>query len=145
MKEKWLGIDYGESRIGLALSDDLLLYAHPLETISCKKGKDKAYERIIQLAKEKKVTGIVLGKPQYTHSELASESQKKAQFLGDMLQESLQCELVYQDERFTTVLAHQYLRASGKKEKAHKDVVDQVAAQIILQDFLDRKRKMSHE
>ena len=132
-----LGIDFGRSRIGVAISDELRLLAHPLETIPA--GKNAA-RRIAEIVRERKIDHVVVGLPRNmdgTFGAAASEAQKFVQELRALIP----CEITTWDERLTTVAAHRALREAGKKTRATRGYVDQVAAQMILQGYLDRQQE----
>lgn len=139
--KRYLGIDFGKARIGLALSDPLGITASGLETVRWN-GKDltKALARITELAQKHEVSAFVLGLPKRTDmKEGAAEEAVKA--FAARLQEASGLPVHLRDERLTTVLAHRYLRDSTVKKENKRDVVDQVAAEIILQDFLEEQRR----
>jgi len=132
-----LGIDFGRSRIGVAISDELRLLAHPLETIPA--GKNAA-KRIAEIVRERKIDHVVVGLPRNmdgTFGAAASEAQKFVQELRALIPR----EITTWDERLTTVAAHRALREAGKKTRATRGYVDQVAAQMILQGYLDRQQE----
>ena len=132
-----LGIDFGRSRIGVAISDELRLLAHPLETISA--GKNAA-KRIAEIVRERKIDHVVVGLPRNmdgTFGAAASEAQKFVKELRALIPR----EITTWDERLTTVAAHRALREAGKKTRATRGYVDQVAAQMILQGYLDRQQE----
>lgn len=130
-----LGVDYGRARVGLAISDELRMLAHPLETVAAK----DALKRIVDLVKERKIDIVVVGIPKNmsgTHGPAAAEAEKFA----NELRAKIDIELVTWDERLTTVAAERALRDAGKKTRDTRGQVDQVAAQMILQGFLDREQ-----
>jgi len=135
-----MAIDYGTRRVGVALSDVLRLTAHGFETISWN-GEDSRFvlDRIAKIVIEKEVTEIVIGQPRRTDG-AESESQRKAQLFGADL--TLQTGIVprFQDERYTTVIASRYLFESGVSSRDKKKVIDQVAAEIILREYLESHR-----
>ena len=132
-----MGIDYGLRRIGIALSDLTHLIAKGYETINWN-GSDIgwAMDRIGQIIKDQDVTDIVLGRPLRTDG-TGSETQEKVEAFAELLDEAYGLPIHYIDERFTTVIASRYLHASGKNAKKQKGVIDQVAAEVFLQDYLD--------
>ena len=132
-----LGIDFGRVRIGLAISDELRLLAHPLETIPAGRA---AITRIAEIAREKNVDCVVVGVPKLM-SGIAGTAANEAMAFAEKLRAALNCEVVTWDERLTTVAAERALRESGKKTRVIRSYVDQVAAQMILQGFLDRQRE----
>jgi putative Holliday junction resolvase len=130
-----MGIDYGTARIGVALSDELQMLAHPAETITVAKSPDPL-ARIAALALEKNVERIVVGLPRHMNGS-AGESAGKAREFADKLRAKVDCEVRTWDERLSTVAAHRSLREAGKSTRQTRGYVDQVAAQILLQSYLD--------
>ena len=135
-----MAIDFGMRRIGVAVSDPLRIMASGLETINWN-GVDAEYaiDRLAAIVKEMEITEIVLGKPSRTDGSV-SESEEKAVLFGQMLEEKVGIKPVFRDERYTTVIASQFLRSTGVSGMNKKKVVDQVAAEIILQEYLDISR-----
>ncbi len=131
-----LGVDYGRARIGLAISDELRMLAHPLETVAA--GKD-AIARIVDLVKQRKIDIVVVGIPKNMSGTLGAAAEE-AQKFTEQLRAKVGCEVVTWDERLTTVAAERALRDAGKKTRETRGYVDQVAAQMILQAFLDREQ-----
>lgn len=130
-----LGVDYGKARIGTAISDELGMLAHPLETINAQQ-LDAAVKRIAQLAADRDVSAVVLGLPRQMDGRVGIAATEVNEF-GARLRELLKCPLIMWDERLTTTAAHRALRDGGKKTRHTRGVVDQVAAQMILQGYLD--------
>lgn len=130
-----LGIDFGQARIGLAISDELGLLAHPLETIPAAR-RDEATRRIAQIAQEKDVAKVVLGMPRQMSGEMGASAAEVRAF-ADKLRPLLQCEVTMWDERLSTSAAQRALRDAGQKTRHTRGIVDQVAAQMILQGYLD--------
>ena len=130
-----MGIDYGTVRLGIALSDELQMLAHPTETISMTK-PSQAFARIAELAQEKNVERIIVGLPRHLDGRL-SESASKAQEFAEKLRPLVSCEVQTWDERLSTVAAQRSLREAGKSTRQSRSYVDQVAAQIFLQGYLD--------
>jgi len=131
-----MGIDHGTVRLGIALSDELQMLAHPAETIAMTKPTD-AFARIAALAQEKNVERIIVGLPRHLDGRL-SESASKAQEFAEKLRRLVSCEVQTWDERLSTVAAQRSLREAGKSIRQSRSYVDQVAAQIFLQSYLDR-------
>ncbi|MEY2440135.1 MAG: putative pre6S rRNA nuclease [Verrucomicrobiota bacterium] len=134
MMKPILGVDFGRARIGLAVSDELRLLAHPLETIPS--GKD-AIARIADVVREKDIPKVVVGIPRLMSGELGTAAEEALRFV-EKLRAAVTCEVVTWDERLTTVAAHRALRDAGKKTRTTRSYIDQVAAQMILQGYLDR-------
>jgi putative Holliday junction resolvase len=136
-----LGVDFGRARIGVAISDELRLLAHPFETIS---SKQDAVRRIAQIVREKKIDNVVVGIPRHMSGEIGNAANEALGFV-EKLREVLPCQVVTWDERLTTVAAHRVLREAGRKTRATRSFVDQVAAQMILQGYLDRRESSRAE
>lgn len=133
---RMLGVDFGRARIGVAISDELGMLAHPLETIPGAR-IDVALKRVAELAKEKQVERVVMGMPRHMSGEMGAAAEEATAF-ANKLRPMLSCELVLWDERLTTTAANRALREAGQKTKHTRGIVDQVAAQMILQGYLDR-------
>lgn len=129
-----LGIDLGDARVGVASSDDLGMLAHPLETIQVKSGG--VMKRILELAAEKKASTIVVGMPRNMDGTFGPAAEKAREFI-EKLKTEASCRVVPWDERLTTVSAQRSLHEAGRKSREHRIVIDQVAAQILLQSWLD--------
>jgi putative Holliday junction resolvase len=135
-----LGIDYGEARIGLALSDDLGLFGHPLETIHVVETEPLA--RIAEVVRQHDVRTVVVGLPLRLDGSEGTATRKVRSFareLAPLLPEGVA--LVECDERLSTVTAQERLAQTGKrKAKGPQPNIDQLAAAVILQDYLDAQR-----
>jgi putative holliday junction resolvase len=130
-----LALDFGRARIGAAISDELQLLAHPLETIPANK---QAPARVAEIVREKKVDHVVAGIPRQMNGQIGAAATEVLQFV-EKLRTVLPCPVVTWDERLTTVAAHRALRDAGKNTRQTRGYVDQVAAQMILQSYLDRR------
>ncbi|HOZ48786.1 MAG TPA: Holliday junction resolvase RuvX [Candidatus Hydrogenedentes bacterium] len=131
-----IGLDLGEARIGVAVSDLLGITAQPLKVIPSR-GPECDAEAIRETAKENEAIRVVVGMPLDQNGEMGPQALKVQAFV-DRLKAMLDIEVVVQDERFSTVAAHRSLAASGVRAKGRKNIVDIVAAQHILQTYLDR-------
>ena len=132
-----LGIDHGEARIGVAISDDLGMMAHPLETIAVKEREPLA--RIAELVTRDGIGMIVLGLPRNMDGTYGPASEKVRAF-AELLRAKVPCEVKLWDERLTSVAAQKSLHAAGLNTKQSRAVIDQVAAQMILQGWLDSQQ-----
>ncbi len=130
-----LGIDFGRVRIGLAISDELRLLAHPLETIPVNRDSGN---RIAEIVRERRIEKVVVGIPRQMSGEIGTAANEALEF-ATKLRGQLPCEVLTWDERLTTVAANRALRDAGKKTRQTRKFVDQVAAQMILQGYLDRE------
>ena len=128
-----LALDFGRVRIGAAISDELQLFAHPFETIPA---NEQAVSRVAEIVREKKVDHVVAGIPRQMNGQIGAAATEALQFV-EKLRAILPCPVVTWDERLTTVAAHRALRDAGKKTRDTRSYVDQVAAQMILQSYLD--------
>ena len=128
-----LALDFGRARIGAAISDELQLLAHPLETIPA---NEQASSRVSEIVREKKVDHVVAGLPKRLNGQIGVAATEVLQFV-EKLRAILPCHVVTWDERLTTAAAHRALRDAGKKTRHTRGYVDQVAAQMILQSYLD--------
>ena len=131
-----LGIDLGQARTGIALSDELRMLAHPLETIASSSA-EKVARRVQQIAAEKKVDCIVVGLPRNMNGTIGPAAETAQKFVGT-LRSLVACEVVTWDERLSSVAADRALHDAGRKTRETRSIRDQVAAQIILQSYLDR-------
>jgi putative pre-16S rRNA nuclease len=131
-----LALDLGRARIGVAISDELQLFAHPLETIPA---DNQATPRVAQIIREKKVDHVVVGIPRQMNGQIGTAATEALKFV-EKLRAILPCPVATWDERLTTVAAHRALRDAGKKTRDTRAYVDQVAAQMILQGYLDRRQ-----
>ena len=133
IRRRILGIDLGRARIGVAVSDELGMLAHPVETIPA---KGDAARRIAEIVREKNAERVVIGLPRHMNGSVGIGATEALAF-AEKLRACLNCEVVTWDERMTTMAANRALRDSGQKTRNSRGVVDQVAAQMILQGYLD--------
>ncbi|HJZ57085.1 MAG TPA: Holliday junction resolvase RuvX [Gemmataceae bacterium] len=134
-KGRMLGVDFGTVRIGLAVCDPDRIVASPLETYTRRgEAADAAY--FAALAAAEKVVGLVVGLPLHTGGEEGVKA-KEARVFGAWLGSVTALPVVFWDERFTTAAAEDALWDAGLTHKKRRDRRDRVAAQIILQSFLD--------
>lgn len=135
-----LGIDYGDVRIGLALSDELRMLAHPLETVP---NSPRALAHINGLISEKSVDALVVGLPKNMDGSKGPAAQKAEAFANQLRSANPGVRVLLWDERMTTVAAQRALHEAGRNAKNSRAVVDQVAAQLILQGWLDSQSGFS--
>jgi putative pre-16S rRNA nuclease len=135
MKGRLLGVDYGTVRVGLAISDPDRMIASPLATYTrCSPGIDAAYFRQVVAAEQ--VIELVVGLPMHTDGREGVKA-KEARGYGAWLGEVTGLPVVFGDERFTTVHAESALWNAGLTHKRRKDRRDRVAAQMLLQAYID--------
>ena len=135
---KALGVDYGEVRIGSACSDDLGMFAHPLETVQACEANPIA--RIAEITAERSIEIIVIGMPRSLDGSFGKAAQKVSDFVDKITSAMPTIKVVTQDERFTTTLAQQKLHDVGHTTKSSRHLIDQAAAVEILQSYLDEKK-----
>ncbi len=135
-----LGVDYGERRIGLALSDPTAMIAQPLPTLQRRRGKRPPVAKVAELAREHEVERIVLGLPLTPEGEENAWTREVRDF-GEKLADRTGLPVEYIDERFTSARAERAVRSIGLKRGAREEKgrVDAAAAVLILQAFLDRQ------
>ena len=138
---KWMAIDYGDARIGVAVSDPLEVTARGVRTIHWN-GRNiaAAVESVYELMLSEQVAGLVVGVPRRTDGKVGP-SEEKARSFAQLLHARSGIEPVLQDERYTSVLAGRIMRAAGIRGSRKREVVDQIAAEIILRDHLEIRRK----
>ena len=133
-----MAIDYGDQRIGLAVSDPLGLLAGEAWTMQ-EWDMERAARRIGEEAAARDVGELVLGLPKNMDGSEGPRAEKSRQF-RELLLESCGLPVTLWDERRSSVEAHAILHANGKKEKKHRQSVDAVAASLILEGYLGAKR-----
>lgn len=133
-----IGVDPGEARIGLAISDESHSIAFPRETIDARGGTANAVERLKALFADECIERLVVGLPLRLDG-TEGESARRARVLGEALRAAFATDVVYWDERLTTVQAERSLREMGRRGPQRREVVDQSAATILLQGYLDAK------
>lgn len=135
-----MGIDYGDSRTGIAVSDPMGWTAQPIETIQVKNGLKAALERIKELTAKYDVGKIIIGLPKNMNGSIGFRGEKTREFIRK-LESVVEAEIIIWDERLTTVSAHRTMQELGIKVSRKKSVVDQIAAVYILQGYLDSLRQ----
>ena len=130
-----MGIDYGEARIGVAVSDPFGMIATPLDTI-CEKNREVAIEKTAAVALANNVEKIVVGYPKRMDGTVGHRAEYTESFARD-LSEKTGIEYVLWDERLSSTEAHRILEQGGVSGKNRKTKVDKIAAVIILQGYLD--------
>ena len=130
-----LAIDFGEKRIGLAVSDPLNLLATPLDTLTYDDDKHMI-NHIVGLVKSCNVSRIVVGDPIGLKQQKTIQTKKVDDFIA-RLKSVVSTQIIPWDERFTSSEAESILRQKGVKPSENKQLIDQMAARIILQEYLD--------
>ncbi|MDR3258348.1 MAG: Holliday junction resolvase RuvX [Fusobacteriaceae bacterium] len=140
MLKKYISLDVGDVRIGVAKSDVTGIIATPLEVID--RQKTKAIKRIIEICEIENTKSIVIGIPKSLDGSEKRQAEKVREFIKKIKDNIPFVEIIEIDERFTTISADRILNTMNKKGAIEKrKVVDKVAAAIILQNFLDSFKK----
>ena len=137
MNGRILGIDYGSSRVGFAVSDPLHIIATPLKTIKNKSIQD-LLEHIGQIVKEYGIESIVVGLPLGMNGKETKQTETVKLF-SEILGKN-NYKVILEDERLTTVIAKKELIKQKISTGRNKSLIDQIAAALILQNYLDRKK-----
>ncbi len=134
-----IGVDYGDVRTGVSVCDKFETMASPVCVIT-QRNSEKLIDEIIAKTKEYNPEYIVVGLPKNMDSTLGERAQKCSDFAA-LLSEKYGIPFSMQDERLTTVSAHIALNNTNVRGKKRKDVVDAVSAVMILQDYIDSKKR----
>ena len=129
-----MAVDLGTVRTGVAVSDELGMLAQPWKTLP---GGDAALEAVVSAVGEVKPVRVLVGLPRNMDGSYGPAAEGARAF-AEQLKSRVQCPVDLWDERLTTVSAQRALRESGRKARDQRGVVDQVAAQFLLQSWLDR-------
>ena len=141
---RYLGIDLGSKTVGLAMSDTTLTIASTYKTIFFKdEDYNSTIKEIIDIIKEYNITKIILGLPKNMNNTLGERAEITLRY-KELLEENTNIPVVMFDERLTSVISNSILIEADMSRKKRKKKVDSIAAQIILQDYLN-KEKNEHE
>lgn len=132
-----IGLDVGEARTGVAVSDPLGIIATAYDTIRARTPKDVAAE-VLRIVQDKEAVRVVVGLPLDREGKIGPQASKVLEYV-EALRDTLDVDVDTQDERFSTAAADRALRDAGVSGRARKGVVDKVSAQQILQLYLDRQ------
>ena len=138
---KYIGIDYGQKKIGLSVSDDDKVFAFPLETVK----KIDFFDFIIDFTKKNNVEKFIVGKPIRMSGENSQIESEIIKFIKNLEKKFPEIPIIRFDERFTSKIATKYILSAGVKKKfrLNKEIVDKISATIILRDFLEYIKKNS--
>ncbi len=140
---KYLALDYGEKRIGLAISDITRTLARPYKTLPAKQLANLVQE-LKKIIQEEHVEKVIVGLPITMTGGDSRKTQEVRKFVA-ALQKALPVPVETEDERLTTVQAHATFHAMGKKPSKHRDRIDQYAAMHLLQPILDREKQQQQK
>ena len=130
-----LGIDYGDTRIGIALTDPMQIITKPFVTL---KNNEEFLDELKKIINEKEVEAVVVGYPVGMKGQVTKQTEKVEVFI-EKLKSTLEIEIVKIDERLSSVSAENILRQQGVKTGHNKSMIDDTSAAIILQEYLDSK------
>lgn len=137
-KLRILALDVGNKRIGVALSDELNILAQPLYTIH-RKGLERDIQEIVNIIKEKNVGTVIVGLPKNMDGTVGFQGEKTQKF-AEILMQNIEIPLIMWDERLTTVSARRIMIENDVKQKDKKNLVDTVAAVVILENYLNSRK-----
>jgi putative Holliday junction resolvase len=138
-----MGLDIGDVRIGIAISDELEIIAQGLQTIK-RKGIEKDIDTIKKIIESSNVEVLVVGLPKMMNGTIGVQAQKVVDFI-DILKLRISTPVFFWDERLTTAEVEKRLIEADVRRSKRREVVDKLAAQLILQGYLDRKRIKRNE
>ncbi len=137
---RYLGLDLGTKTIGLALSDKTGLIASSYKVLHHDNNPSTCLDNLLNIIKEEQVDVLVLGLPKNMNNTLGDRAKETLKF-KEFLESKIDIPIYLEDERLTTKSAEYYLIEGNTSRKKRKKVIDKVAATIILQSFLDQRRK----
>lgn len=132
-----MGIDFGDARVGIALSDPLMIMSQGYKTIN-NDGTDSLYEEIVAIIKDKEVTKIVIGLPKNMDNTQGFRTDATMEF-AEKLKTFTNVPIDFSDERLTTVSAHGFLNEMNVRGKKRKGAVDTLSAALILETYMKKK------
>lgn len=137
--ERIIGIDYGDARVGIAVSDLMGLTAQGVETIHHKGNEEMLLARIEELIKQYDAKKIVIGYPRNLNGTIGPRAQKTEEFIEKLI-DKFGLDVIKWDEWLSTVSAHRDMNDMNIKKKKKRGIVDTIAAVHILQNYLDAQR-----
>lgn len=133
-----MSVDYGDVRTGIAMSDVRGILASPYCVIN-QSYQPKLVDELVKIINENNIEKIVIGLPRNMDGSYGYRCDE-CKSLGDALKEKINVEIVFEDERLTTVMAHNILSDNNVRGKKRKETVDAVSAVMILQSYLDKNK-----
>ena len=135
---RWLSIDYGEKNIGLAITDPLKIFVTPLTTIENKSDKS-IFTNLQEIFLKQEIEKIIVGLPLSLEGN-DTEKTKEVRLFFEKLSKKTVIPIEWWDERFSTVEANEFLKKKGMNWKESRKIIDQVAAAVILTNYLENRR-----
>ncbi len=143
-----MGLDVGERRVGVAISDTTGLLATPLVVVR-RKSKAEDFRRIARLVREQSAEGLVIGHPLNADGSAGPQARRVERYASALLEalsaEGLNLRMFLWDERLSTQRAEQLMIEAGRKATERRGRIDAVAAAVILQDYLDEQRQLGKD
>ena len=145
-RDRYLAVDFGVKRIGIAITDDLKLMAFPRKHLE---NNNRVFEEIIKIVINENVSRIIIGYPLNFKSEATHSTNHVNEFSDTLMtkcsQKKLDIKIIFLDERFTSSIAQHYINISDlpKKKKRDKGLLDSEAARIILEDYLQKEKNQN--
>lgn len=134
---RYIGLDLGTKTLGIAISDQSGLIASTYKTIRYE-DEEILKQKLLEIINEKQIDKIVLGLPKNMNNSIGQRAEQTIKFKED-LEKITDKEIILQDERLTTIAAHNYMIEANISRKKRKQKVDSLAANIILQTYLDKE------
>ena len=131
-----IGIDYGEKRIGVAVTDPLWITAQPVDIVA-NTGSEKAVEQLREIVTEYEADTVVVGLPKNMNNTEGDKALEVRAF-ADLLADRIGVKIVFQDERLSSAMVQRGLKFAGVKAKKRKNPIDASAAQLILQNYIQK-------
>lgn len=141
IKQPILALDVGEARIGLAISDELQMFAHPLQAISVKSVK-AARKDLLELINDKKISEVIIGLPRNSAGQIGEQARKTIHFALTLRQDLTlkglsTIRFFFWDERFSSIEASAINNKNRAKQKVAKSKIDEISAALILESYLN--------
>lgn len=138
--ERIMGLDVGDKTIGVSVSDLLQMTAQGVTTIR-RESKEKDFKALEDLIKEYNIKKVVIGLPKNMNGTMGPQGEKTMKF-AEKLKNKFKVQIIYEDERLTTMAAEKLLIEGDVRREKRKGVIDKVAANFILQTYLDRQGRV---
>ena len=140
--KKILGLDLGTTTLGIAKTDSLRIAAHGVETFRFEVGNfKKAREHVIEICKKEDIKTIALGMPLYESGDVSPHAKSCLRFKEDLLKLDPSLEIVMVDEKYSTIEADEKLKETGLSYEKRKEIIDEMAAVVILERYLQKAGK----
>ncbi len=137
--DKILGLDLGTTTIGIAETDSLRIAAHGVETFRFEPGNfKKAREHVLELCKKEGIKTIALGMPLYSSGDVSPHAQSCLRFRDDLIKSNPELHIEMIDESYSTIEADEKLKVTGLSYEKRKEIIDEMAAVVILERYLEK-------